>query len=172
MEPGERGFVAANEVERARMRRLVESWSDAELARPVSAGWTVAAVLAHIGFWDARAIYLLDKWDRGDEPSEVDCEPEDLDWVNDAGKPLCLALPPRDAAVLALRLAEEVDARIAALSDEMLSKLAAVGSPLNLWRSAHRKVHLDEIRDVVGTSDIPSATAHVRSFDEETTAGG
>ena len=150
----DRSFVAANERERARMRRLVARWSDEELSRPVSAGWTVSAVLAHIGFWDARALWLLDKWSRGDEPSEADSAPEDLDWVNDAGKPLCLALPPREAADLALRLAEEVDARIAALSDEMVSKILAAGSPFNLSRAEHRGVHLDEIRDVLGIEGL------------------
>ena len=70
------------------------------------AGWTVAAVLAHIGFWDARAIFFLDRWGRGIEPSTADYDPADVHWINDSAKPLCLALPPRDAADLALRLAD------------------------------------------------------------------
>jgi hypothetical protein len=35
-----------------RMRRL----SDAEFARPVGEHWTVAVVLAYIGYWDARGL--------------------------------------------------------------------------------------------------------------------
>jgi hypothetical protein len=105
----------------------------------------VAAVLAHIGFWDARAIVLLDKWGGGVEPSAADYEPEDVDWINDAAKPLCLALPPRAAAQLALRLAEEADAKVAALSDAMLAEIRAAGSPINLSRADHRREHLDDI---------------------------
>ena len=141
----DRTFVAENDAERERLRSLVTRLSDEELSRPMPAGWTVAAVLAHIGFWDARAIVLLDKWGGGVEPSPADYEPEDVDWINDAAKPLCLALPPRDAAQLALRLAEEADGKVAALSDEMLAKIRAAGSPFNLSRADHRKEHLDDI---------------------------
>ncbi len=141
----DRSYVAENDAERERLRSLVTRLSDAELSRPMPAGWTVAAVLAHIGFWDARAIFFLDRWGRGGEPSTADYEPEDVDWVNDSGKPLCLALPPRAAAQLALRLAEEADGKVEALSDELLAKIQAAGSPIGLSRATHRKEHLDEI---------------------------
>jgi hypothetical protein len=142
---GDRAHVAENDAERERLRSLVARLSNDELSRPLPAGWTVAAMLAHIGFWDARAIALLDKWGRGVAPSAADYEPEDVDWLNDAAKPLCLALPPRDAAQLALRLAEEADGNVAALSDEQLAAIRAAGSPFNLSRAAHRKEHLDDI---------------------------
>ncbi len=141
----DRAYVAENDAERERLRALVARLSDDELSRPMPGGWTVAAVLAHIGFWDARALALLDKWGRGVEPSPADYEPEDVDWINDAAKPLCLALPPRAAAQLALRLAEEADEKVAALSDEMLATIRAAGSPFNLSRATHRKEHLDDI---------------------------
>jgi hypothetical protein len=140
----DRAHVAENDAERERLRSLVARLSDAELRRPMPAGWTVAAVLAHVGFWDARAIHFLDKWARTGKPSTY--EPEDTDATNDSAKPLCLALPPRDAAKLALRLAEESDAKVAALSDAMLARIQAAGDPpFNLSRANHRKEHLDEI---------------------------
>ena len=153
----DRPYVAENDAERERLRSLVTGLSDKELMRPMPAGWTVAAVLAHIGFWDARAIFFLDRWGRGIEPSTADYDPADVHWINDSAKPLCLALPPRDAADLALRLAEESDRKVAALSDETLAKIRAAGasappnsqdpngSPFNLSRASHRKEHLDEI---------------------------
>src|SRR5262245_34318386 len=120
----ERAHEAENDGERERLRSLVARLGDDELRRPMPAGWTVAAVLAHIGFWDARAIYWLDEWGRGVEPSAPDFETrEDVEWINDSAKPLCLALPPRDAARLALRVAEESDRKVAALSDAMLTKV-------------------------------------------------
>ena len=140
----DRSHVADTDAERKRLRLLIAGSSDAELSRPMPAGWTVAAVLAHIAFWDARAIYWLDKWGPDGEPSTY--EPENVEAVNESAKPLCLALPPRDAAQLALRLAEEADGKVKALSDAMLAKIrAAGGPPFNLSRAIHRKEHLDDI---------------------------
>jgi hypothetical protein len=68
-----------------------------------------------------------------------------VDWINDAGKPLCLALPPRVAARLAVEAAEAADRRVAAASDALLAANMAAGSPLSMSRAAHRREHLDEI---------------------------
>ena len=135
-------------AERERLRRLVAGASDAQLARAMPAGWTVAGVLAHAAYWDARAIYFLDKWAITGEPTVYD--QEDTDAANDAAKPLCLALPPRLAAELSLRVAEEADAKVRALSDAMLAKIQAKGPPpFNLSRGIHRREHLDEIEAVL-----------------------
>ena len=89
-------------------------------------------------------MYWMEKWGPDGEPTVY--EPEDTDAANEAAKPLCLALRPRDAAQLALRLAEESDAMVTALSDEMLRKISVKGSPpFNLARASHRKEHLDDI---------------------------
>ena len=147
----DRTHVAANDAERERLRALVTRLSDDDLRRPMPAGWTVAALLAHVGFWDARAIYALGRWALGLEPSPGDYEPDDVGWINDSAKPLCLALPPRDAARLALRLAEEADGKIAALSDELVAKISEMG-PFNISRAEHRKEHLDDIERALGIS--------------------
>jgi len=112
-------------------------------------GWTVAAQLAHVGFWDARAVFALEKWGRGVEPPPGDYEPEDVSWINDSAKPLALALPPRMAAQLSLRLAEEADKGIAALSDELVEKIRVAG-PFNISRAEHRREHLDDIERTLG----------------------
>ncbi|HVR89337.1 MAG TPA: DinB family protein [Candidatus Limnocylindria bacterium] len=140
----DRTHDAETDAERERLRSLVTRLTDEELRRPMPGGWTVAAVLAHAGFWDARAIYWLDKWGPDGEPSAH--EPENVEAVNDSAKPLCLALPPRDAAQLALRLAEDADGKVKALSEAMLAKIRATGGPpFNLSRAIHRKEHLDDI---------------------------
>jgi DinB family protein len=146
--PEDRSHDAETDAERERLRSLVARLSDKELSRPMPAGWTVAGVLAHIGFWDARAIYWLDKWARGVAPTPY--EPENTEAVNDSAKPLCLALPPRDAAKLALRLADEADRKVRDLSDAMLVQIRATGGPpFNLSRAIHRKEHLDEIESAL-----------------------
>ncbi len=111
----------------------------------MAAGWTVAGVLAHMAFWDARAVHLADKWTGGVAPCEADLEPENVDWINDAAKPLCLALPPRTAARMALQMADEADRKVAALPERILAQNVAVGEPLNLSRADHRREHLDDI---------------------------
>jgi hypothetical protein len=144
----DRSHDAETDAERERLRSLISRLSDKDLGRPMPAGWTVAGVLAHIAFWDARAIYWLDKWARGAAPSPY--EPENTEAVNESAKPLCLALPPRDAAKLTMRLASEADSKVKALSDAMLAKIRATGGPpFNLSRAIHRKEHLDEIESAL-----------------------
>jgi hypothetical protein len=147
----DRAFVAENDAERARLKALVERLSDDQFNQPMPAGWTVAGVLAHLAFWDARALYLMNKYESGIAPSKDDHEPDDIDWINDSAKPLCLALPPRRAAQLAVELAEETDARVAGLSDELLTQIIAITPPFNLSRASHRREHLDEIEAVVAS---------------------
>jgi len=107
-------------------------------------GWTIAGVLAHVAFWDAQAIYFIDTWGPHGEPTTY--EPEDTDAANDSAKPLGLASAPRIAAKLTLRLAEESDARVKALSDALLVRISEIGGPpFDLARASHRKEHLDEI---------------------------
>jgi hypothetical protein len=121
--------------------------SDADLARPTPGGWTIASSLAHVAFWDQRVLYWLDRWERGEAPRGLDHA--DGDWINDAGKPLLLALPPRVAARLAVEIAERVDRRLAALSDERVAANRAAGEPILLARARHRKTHLDEIEEIL-----------------------
>jgi hypothetical protein len=144
--PVDRSYVAENEAERERLRALVRRLTDQDLARRMDAGWTVAGVLAHVAFWDQRIVALLDEWERKGPswtpPLEVE---RDVDWINDSAKALCLALPPRVAADLALSVAETVDRRVAAVSDAIIEANARAGAPLNWRRAEHRGEHVDEI---------------------------
>jgi mycothiol maleylpyruvate isomerase-like protein len=147
----DRSYIAKNNAERARLRALVERARDADLARPMPAGWTVAAILAHVAFWDQRIVTLLDAWQRvGLESPPPSINGSDVDWVNDAAKPMFLAMDPRRAATLALAIAEEVDRKVEALPDAWVAKNAAAGSPLMLVRATHREEHLGEIEQHLG----------------------
>src|SRR5262249_58022523 len=91
----DRSYVTTNKVELARLKSLVARLSDAELSRPMPAGWTVAGVLGHLAFWDQRIVALIDAWGvdgRGIAPPPIDRA--SVDWVNDAGKPPCLRPVP------------------------------------------------------------------------------
>jgi len=109
----------------------------------VNESWTVAGVLGHAAYWDIRVLVLAEKIARGEPWVAGDAEPEG-DWLNDSTRPLVHAIAPRQAAQLAVRIAEETDALVARLPlDRMWPGDPA--SPVNPARSEHRGEHLDEI---------------------------
>ena len=145
----DRSYVEQNTREQERLRALVGHLTDEELRIAVNEHWTVAGVLGHIAFWDARILALANKLEGGVPFSPSDAEPEDVDWINDATRPLIHAIAPRAAAQLALRLAEETDRRVASLQPDRMWPIDAA-SPLNPLRATHRAEHLDEIESAMG----------------------
>ena len=140
----DRSYVEENTRERERLRALVERLDEGELSAPVNEYWTVAAVFGHIAFWDARMLALADKLERGEPFSSSDTEPEDVDWINDASRPLIHAIPPLELARLAVRIAEETDARVSRLPVDRLWPRDP-DSPLYALRASHRGEHLDDV---------------------------
>jgi uncharacterized damage-inducible protein DinB len=140
----DRFYIEPNNRERERLHALVARLSDDELGRQVYDHWTVADVLGHIAFWDARALALADKLEAGVPFSPSDTEPEDVDWINDATRSLIHAIAPRQVAELAVQLAEETDRRVVSLAPDRLWP-DDPGSPLNPLRARHRAAHLDDI---------------------------
>ncbi len=145
----DRSFVEQNARELERMRRLSERLGEDDLRHAVNEFWTVAGVLGHIAFWDGRVLALADKLEHGMPFSPSDTEPEDVDWINDASRPLIHAVPPANLARLALEIAEETDRRVAKLPPERMYP-ADPDSPLNAFRSDHRGEHLDDIETALG----------------------
>ncbi|MFB3739913.1 MAG: maleylpyruvate isomerase N-terminal domain-containing protein [Candidatus Velamenicoccus archaeovorus] len=146
----ERSYVAENTRERERMRRIADGLSDADMRRPVNEYWTVAAVFGHIAFWDARILALADKLARGEPFIASDTEPEDVDWINDASRPLIHAVPPAELIRLSLEIAEATDARVAELPPDRMYP-EDPESPIYRVRAAHRSEHLDDVEAVLGT---------------------
>lgn len=151
---GERAYVQQNTKERERLRTLVTSLDEDQLRAPVNEFWTVAGVLGHIAFWDARILSLADKLERGEPFTPSDTEPEDVDWINDACRPLIHAIPPLEVARLALRIAEETDARVATLPEDRLWPRDP-DSPLYAVRALHRGEHLDEVEAALRAHEAP-----------------
>ena len=54
----DRSYLEKNTAERERLRALVARLGDDELRSSVNEHWTVAGILGHIGFLDARALSL------------------------------------------------------------------------------------------------------------------
>jgi hypothetical protein len=144
--PEGRTYIAENTAQRERLRALTKRLSDAELSRSMPAGWTVAGVLGHLAFWDQRILMLVEQWrTSGPDKMPRTLDYADVDWINDAVKPMLLAVPPRRAAELAMSIAEAADRVVADLPEEYVALNSSAGSPINLLRAEHRREHLDEI---------------------------
>jgi hypothetical protein len=139
----DRPFVTENAKELERLRDLAERLTDEELIFPIGNGWTIAVALAHLAFWDQIALFLLRKSkQQGIEPSQID-----FDIINDALLALWLAIPPRKAANLALSCAEAIDLELSEAPTDLINEIVGLGEPFRLYRSIHRKQHLDEIEE-------------------------
>jgi hypothetical protein len=141
----ERPFVIENALERKRLRDLVKKINDEDLIIPLYEGWTVAVALAHLAFWDQWSLTLLRRQKNFIKSREI----VDTDVVNDTLVPLFLGIPPRCAAELALSSAEAIDKELEEAPDELISEIEKLAHPWRLYRSKHRKLHLDEIEAVL-----------------------
>jgi len=141
----ERKYVSENKQARERLRKLVNEMTDEELNLIVyKEGWTVAVALGHLAFWDERRRILLKQWNqKGVAPfAHID------DIVNDTLIPFLLAIPPREAANMAISTAEKLDHELEKISTDMQTAIEALGDRNALNRAIHRKMHMDEI-DVI-----------------------
>jgi uncharacterized damage-inducible protein DinB len=139
-------FVEDNARSRQRLEALVARLSEDDLARTTSFGWTVAALLAHLAYWDRRVLVLLKRWkDHGFEESPVDA-----DAVNEALRALCHAIEPRVAVELSLDSARAADAEIETVSEELVARIASSSTHFRLNRGLHRNDHLDQIEQLLG----------------------
>ena len=139
-------YLSENAAEYAHLKSLVSRLTDEELAHPLEAGWTVSAVLAHLAFWDQRALVLLDRWGKeGIGPSPIDA-----DVVNEVTRPLCLAIPPRAAAELAVSSAQQIDQAVERMSAEIAAQIESIGQTVRLNRAHHRRDHLSQIEKALG----------------------
>jgi hypothetical protein len=139
-------LVRENTSEREHLVNLITKLTDEQLSHPMAAGWTVSSVLAHLSFWDQRAIILINKWKKGG----IGPSPIDTDVVNEATRLLCLAIAPRTAAELAISSATALDREIENLSQDLVEGIKTIGSSVHLDRADHRKMHLGEIEKVLG----------------------
>jgi len=143
----DRAYTQVNDRERERLREFIDRLDDDALAAPANEHWTVAGVLGHMAYWDIRVLVLAEKIDRGEPWAPGDAEP-DGDWLNDSTRPIIHAIAPRAAAELALRIAEETDARVAELPLDRMAPLDPE-SPIDPDRADHRGEHLDELERVL-----------------------
>ena len=138
-------YSAQNADSRRRLEALINGLSDEDLARSTDYGWTVAALLAHLAFWDYRMSVILRRW----QEQALDESPIDSTAVNDALRFVCHQLEPRTAARLALSAAQQIDSELETLSAELVNQFeehaSATSTQFRMDRSLHRNGHLNEI---------------------------
>jgi hypothetical protein len=138
-------YSQQNTDSRRRLESLTQRLSDADLALSTDYGWTVAALLAHLAFWDQRVLVILRRWQAdGFDPSPIDAMA-----VNDSLKVICHALEPRTAIELSLSSAEAVDTALETLSPELVKQMEehaeATSTQFRMNRGLHRAGHLNDI---------------------------
>jgi len=146
-------FVEENSESKRRLETLVRGLTDEDLTRSSSDGWTVAALLAHLAFWDQRVLVLLRRW----KEKGVDSSPVDADAVNDALQPLCRVMPPRTAVELCLSSAEIVDAALETVTADLVQQIEASGTHFRFNRALHRDDHLRQIERLLGRHAGPGS---------------
>ncbi len=137
-------FVELNRASTQHIRALAARLTDAELQRPVGDHWTIAITLAHIAFWELRTLAVLDKTESAGKLVTFEADVA----LNDVALPLWAAIPPREAARLAIESAEAVDRRLEKFPPALLEAAYAEYKP-RVVRAIHRNEHLDEIEAVL-----------------------
>ena len=135
----DRSFIELNRASTERIRALAARLSDEEMQAKVGEHWTVAITLAHLAFWDRRVMYVLDMTEKDGKLfiPEIDI------FVNDLSLPLWAAIPPREAARIAIETSETLDKRLEDYSPELLEEIYNYNERWVI-RALHRGEHLDE----------------------------
>ena len=138
--PLDPSFNDLNRASTERIKKLAASLTDEEMQTRVGEHWTVAIALAHLAWWDRRVMYVLDKSAKNGKIfiPEIDI------FVNDLSLPLWAAIPPREAARIAIETSADLDARLEIYSPNLLEEIYNYNKR---WvvRALHRNEHLDEV---------------------------
>ena len=138
--PLDPNYTPLNRTSTERIKKLAASLTDEEMQTRVGEHWTVSIALAHLAFWERRVAYVLDmsKKDGKLFIPEIDI------FVNDLSLPLWAAIPPREAARIAIETCEELDKRLEEYPQDLLEEIYNYNKR---WvvRALHRNEHLDEV---------------------------
>jgi uncharacterized damage-inducible protein DinB len=134
----------ANRESTERMHEMINRLSDAQLSESIGSDWTVSITFAHLGLWDQRVIFVIESARRNRKLHA----PYYDDQLNDILTPILRAIPPREAARMAISTAERLDHELECCAVKLLEEMKAVNGRL-IDRSIHRNLHLDEIENAI-----------------------
>ena len=133
-------YKELNRASTERIKKLAASLTDEQMQTRVGEHWTVAIALVHLAWWDRRVMYVLDM-----TAKDHDVFIPNIDiFVNDISLPLWAAIPPREAARIAIETSEDLDRRLEIYPQDLLEKIYDTNKR---WvvRALHRNEHLDEV---------------------------
>ena len=135
----DRSFVELNRASTARIRTLAAGLDSTQLQHRVGEHWTVAITLIHIAFWERR---VLDGLAKTEQAGALAFPAIDF-VVNDLSLPLWAAIPPREAARIAIEECETLDKRLEEYDPALLEEIYNYNKR---WvvRALHRNEHLNE----------------------------
>ena len=147
-------IARSNRTQTERLRALARRLTPEMLAVRLPRGWTVAVALAHIAFWDRQRLCLMRRWAAGDS-----CHGGyDGEVFNEVLLPFLETIPADRVAALAVETAEEVDAFLLAVPDEVVEAALARPDRPNLDRGMHREYHLDRIERALADAGLAAPT--------------
>lgn len=145
--PMDRSFIEQNRASTERIRNLAARLTDVEMQTRVGEHWTVGIVFAHLAWWDRRVMYVLDMTEKDGKLfiPEIDI------FVNDLSLPLWAAIPPREAARIAIETSETLDKRLEQYPPTLLEEIYNYNKRWVI-RALHRGEHLDEADTALKTA--------------------
>jgi len=128
---------------RQRLHNVVTGLDENALARRTTSGWTVAATLVHVAFYDD---WVSERWRRYLATGEIRDLPDDItDLVNAAGERGWQVVDPIRARAIVLEAADAVADLISHLPRTALVDALNTDRAALVDRSLHWDPHLDEI---------------------------
>lgn len=139
----DRSYVTENQAERARLQAVVARLTDADMARAMSAQWTVGVGLMHLAFWDRLSLAKFEEWERIGTVQNLPAQGI-ADGINQAMLPWWRTVAPAHIRHEVIAAAEAVDRKAETLPAPIVEAILAV-RPRMLTRALHRRQHLDQI---------------------------
>ena len=138
--PLDPSYKELNHASTERIKNLATSLTDEEMQTRVGKHWTVSTTLAHLAWWDRRVMYVLDMTAKDGKLfiPEIDV------FVNDLSLPLWAAIPPREAARIAIETSEYLDQQLEGYPPLLLEEIYNYNKRWVI-RALHRNEHLDEV---------------------------
>src|SRR5438132_1314606 len=118
-------YIEKNAASRARVLDLVTSASPERLAAPADGGWTIAALLAHMAFWERVHIGRLRSAVDAGLAAPPSLPDGTADLINAAAIPAWLSVPAREAVRLFEEASAEADRYLAGLDPAAVVAIAA-----------------------------------------------
>jgi DinB superfamily len=138
-------FVQENSESRRKLEGVVRGLSETELTRANAGGWTVSALLAHLAFWEQRALVLM----RRRKANGLDESPIDPNAMKDALMPFYLGIDPCKSAELCLSSTAAVDAELESVTAELFDQIEAGLTYDRFSRALHRVDHMNDIAHIL-----------------------